>query len=368
MKGRRRWKWLAVGGVAGAVALGLALRHAKVAAAKSEEGEVVVASRQRIVAALEEIGSVEALRKIDVKSKVPGQVREVLVDVGARVRAGDVLVRLDPTDARHELDRALAAHAVTAASLAQAEAVLAVQARAHTGGGAATLDVLRSSAEVTRLRGQLKVERAEQAILGDRVRYTELRSPIDGVVIARNVNVGEMVTPGVAAMVDGRPLLVVGQVEKLLVRVEVSQRDVVLLRPDEPVSIRVDAVSDRDLTGRVYRLAHMAQRSERRKDSNLMVFPVDVLVEAGQAGAEPLRPGMMADVKVELDVRDAALAVPLEAIVRERGGTQVRKLDAEGKEVLVDVRLGLESDRFAEIVSGLVDGDRVRVSPVKGAR
>jgi multidrug efflux pump subunit AcrA (membrane-fusion protein) len=173
-----------------------------------------------------------------------------------------------------------------------------------------------------------------------------------------------MVTPGVAAMVDGKPLLVVAQVEKLLVRAELNQIDVVRLHADDKVNVRVDALPDKSFVGTVYRVAAMAQKSERRKDSNLMVFSVDVVVESTQPGADALRPGMLADISVDLGAHENVLKVPLEAIVREGDKTQLRKVvDEKGKEEKVDVVLGYQNEQTVEIVSGITEGARIRVRP-----
>jgi RND family efflux transporter MFP subunit len=333
------------------------------ASGDDDGGPTVAVVRGPVRLTIQEVGAVEAFRKVELKSKVPGQVSEVLVDVGGVVRAGDVLVRLDPRDARHELGLAQARHGVDQATLDQATTQLDIQTRALERGGIPAMDVTRSRGDVGKVKAQLAVALADEAIARDQLSYTELRSPIDGVVLARNVQPGEMVTPGVAAMVDGKPLLVVAQVERLLVRAELSQIDVVRIHTDQRVDVKVDALPGRAFEGRIHRIAAMAQRSERRKDSNLMVFVVDVAVDARQAGAEALKPGMMADISIDLGAREGVLEVPLEAVVREGDATRLRRLDAQGKETLVDVVLGAQNEQVVEIVSGVDEGAKIRVRP-----
>lgn len=355
----RRWvAWLAViaiGGVAGASVL------RRTASAHEESGMVATVERGNVTLAIEEIGSVEPFRKVELKSKMAGQVAAVLVDVGSVVHAGDVLVRLDPRDVVRELREAEAKRGVDQAIVVQARASLDMQLRALGNGGVSAFDVAHSRGDLARATAQVAVDRAGETIMHDRVDYTELRAPIDGVVLARNVQPGEMVTPGVAAMVDGKPLLVVAQVEKLLVRTELNQVDVVRLSLDQPVSVHVDAVPGLVLRGAVYRIAAMAQKSERRRDSNLMVFAVDVLVDGAQAGATALRPGMLAEVSVALPARENVLTVPLEAVVRENGKTKLRQLDQANRETLVAVELGAENEHVVEILSGIEAGARVRI-------
>jgi len=363
MNRKRIVKGLLITGLVAGLAVGGNVVMKKQAAARSDEGAVVTVARGRVAISVQEVGAIEAFRKIDLKSKIAGQVSEVLVDVGSRVKAGDVLVRLDPRDARRELAQAEARRTVDDAILEQANMQLGIQKKAHEQGGIAQLEVTRSEGDVRKFRAQIAVADANSAILRDRVSYNELRAPIDGVVLARNVQPGEMVVPGVAAMVDGKPLLVVAQVEKLLVRAELNQVDVVRLHQDQKVTVRVDALPDQTFAGTVFRIAAMAQKSERRKDSNLMIFPVDVVVDATQKGAEALRPGMVSDISVDLGAHENVLKVPLEAVVREGDKTQLRVLGDKDKETLTDVVLGYQNEHDVEILSGVPEGARIRVRP-----
>ena len=164
-------------------------------------------------------------------------------------------------------------------------------------------------------------------------------------------------------MVNGKPLLVIAQVKKLLVRSELNQIDVARVHANDKVTISVNALPGKEFKGEVYRIAAMAGRSELRNDSTLRVFPVDVLIDATQKGAEGLRAGMMAQLHIQVGEKKAALVVPLEAIVRKGDKVQVRKLDKAGKEHLTDVTVGYENDKVSEILKGLKDGDKIRVRP-----
>jgi multidrug efflux pump subunit AcrA (membrane-fusion protein) len=152
--------------------------------------------------------------------------------------------------------------------------------------------------------------------------------------------------------------------EKLLVRTELNQIDVARLKPNGKVDISVDALPGQKFTGEIYRIAAMALKSDRRKDSNLLVFPVDIVIARSQKGAEALRPGMMADISIDIDQHDGVLVVPIEAVTREGAKSQVWKVMGEKQpDQSVDVVTGLQNDRSIEIVSGVKEGDAVRVRP-----
>src|SRR4051794_38001031 len=107
----------------------------------TNEGEVVAVKRGRIQVSVQEVGSVEPLRKVEIKSKVSGQVLEVMVDVGDRVKAGDTLMRLDPLDANRDMREAYARAEVTVAQLKVSKAQFEFKQKAHQSGALSDLDL-----------------------------------------------------------------------------------------------------------------------------------------------------------------------------------------------------------------------------------
>lgn len=362
MKRPSRRKTLVLGILLSALAAVAVLLVIRGNADASDDGPTVVVSRDTVHIRVEEVGIVEPFRQVELKSKIAGQVDEVRVDVGDRVKAGDLLVQLDPHDTKQELRRAAAEHRVNRVMLEQAKKLFGFKNEAHRLGVLSDLELAAVQGDVRRLEAQNAVHAAVQSQLRDRIESTRLRAPIDGVVLVRNIEPGEMVTPGVAAMVDGKPLLVVAQVDRLLARTELNQLDVARLSLGQKVEVRVDALPDHVFEGKVFRIAAMAQNSERRPDSRLQVFPVDVVVDASQPGADGLKPGMVADLRVDIESREDVLAVPLEAVVYEKGDPHVRKIAGETEE-LVAVRLGKQNAEVAEILEGVNEGDTLRIRP-----
>lgn len=328
------------------------------------EGQVITVTRQDLPLSVQEVGSIEPLRKVEIKSKIAGQVVEVRVDIGQVVKAGDVLMRLDPLDLARGVNQSLARRGVTTAQLKQAQAQLTFKRKAHDQGAISDAELAIAEGEVTRLQAQGSLEGEMLKASQDQQSYTQIRAPIDGVILARNVQPGEMVAPGIASVVEGKPLLVVAQIEKFLVRTELGQIDVARIRPQSSVEVRVDALPGKRFVGTIYRVAAMAQKSERRKDSNLLVFPVDIAVDRKQKDAEFLKPGMMADVTVELERKPQVIAIPIEALVREDKKISVYKIKGAGQEdELVKVTLGAQNEQLVEILSGVSEGERIRVRP-----
>lgn len=362
MKRPIRWKTIVFGLVFSSIVVAAVLVLLNKRADASNDGPSATVTRDTLDIRVEEVGIVEPFRKVELKSKIAGQVHEVLFDVGDHVKAGDVLIQLDPRDTTQDLRRAAAEHRVNRVMLDQATKLLGFKQEAHELGVLSDLELATVRGDVRRLEAQNAVHAAIQSQLRDRIESTKLRAPIDGVVLARNIEPGEMVTPGVAAMVDGKPLLVVAQVDRLLVRTELNQLDVTRLSVGKRVEVRVDALPGRVFEGKVFRIAAMAQKSERRPESRLQVFPVDVVVEATAAGTEALKPGMIADLRIGIESIEDVLTVPLEAIVYEDGDPHVRRIEAE-REVLVAVQLGKQNAQLAEILEGVKEGDRLRIRP-----
>jgi len=361
MKRPIRWKAIVFGLLLCSIVVSAVLVLLNKRADASSEGPTATVTRDTLNIRVEEVGIVEPFRKVELKSKIAGQVQKVLFDVGDRVKAGDVLIQLDPRDTTQELRRAAAEHRVNVVMLDQATKLLGFKQEAHRLGVLSDLELATVNGDVRRLEAQNAVHSAVQSQLRDKIEATGLRSPIDGVVLARNVEPGEMVTPGVAAMVDGKPLMVVAQVDRLLVRTELNQLDVTRLSVGKPVEVRVDALPGQVFEGKVFRIAAMAQKSERRPESRLQVFPVDVVVDA-TSGASALKPGMIADLQVAIESVKDVLTVPLEAIVYEEGDAHVRRIEGES-EALVPVRLGKQNAQLAEVLDGVKEGDRLRIRP-----
>jgi membrane fusion protein, macrolide-specific efflux system len=365
MKRMRTWIVIAVlvlGGAGGAIAYSRSHQQAP-------EGEVVSVQKGKIEVSVQEVGSIEPFRKVEIKSRVAGQVQAVMVDVGDEVQEGALLMKLDTQDAARDVKQFEARTKITESQLRLAESQLALKKRAHANGALTELELSLAEGEADRLRAQASLEQVELQGARDRLSYTQIRSPIRGIVLARNVQPGEMVTPGVASVATGNPLLVVAQIEKLLVRTELNQIDVARIKPQDKVEIGVDALPGKKFEGSIYRIAAMAQKSERRKDSNLQIFPVDVVVDRSQASADLLRAGMMADINIGLDAKQGVLVVPLEALVREGGKTKLWRVKGpEKQDELVEVTVGLQNDRQAEVTSGVNEGENIRIRPLSAEK
>jgi len=390
----KKFVWMAVVvGIVAGVFLLLGSRkksEPKYRTAKVDRGDVT----QTVTAT----GAVSAVTSVAVGSQVSGIIQKLYADFNSQVHKGDLLAELDPTPfqervnaSRAGLDKAQVEMRNTRIGLERQKALkregLAPQADYDQ--AQANYDSARASAQ----QAAAAVKQAETDL-----KYTKIVAPIDGVVVARQYDVGQTV----AASFQAPTLFTIAQdLTKMQVAADVSESDIGTIKVGQPVRFSVDAYPDRDFRGRVSQI-----RLNATVNQNVVTYPV--IVEVANPD-QMLRPSMTANVSIEVArVRDAlripnaalrwrpeekATASPEEraaglgsgggtaAMARQvgasggggagasgrrgRGGPRaaqtVYKLST-GKEepVAVEIKTGISDGRVTQIVSGpLVPGENV---------
>jgi HlyD family secretion protein/macrolide-specific efflux system membrane fusion protein len=364
---RRRWVWAAAA-IMIVVGVVFIAGRSRATPAPIDPALVVTVQKRALEVEVLETGRIQPREKADIKSKIAGQVSAVLVKEGAVVEKGQVLATLDPIDYQRELAKA-------DADVAQANAALDFAKLSH---GRATRGVAQDIAPRSELdlashelrAKSVAVQSAEVArtVARDRLGYTKIVSPMNGTVIARGIEPGEAVVPGVQSTFDGKALLTIADLSSLLVKVNLNQIDVAKVGVGRSATLTLDA-----LPGHTYRakVTKVAPASVKLAGKDQEVFPVEAEMEAPDG---LVKPGMTADVRIHLDAKDGVLVVPLEAIVKEPGKTFVTRVVPAGKGAKgetrtekIEVTLGLRNDREVEIASGVTEGARVLLRPPSAA-
>ncbi|MFO0728930.1 MAG: efflux RND transporter periplasmic adaptor subunit [Myxococcota bacterium] len=351
-------------GLAGA-GLWLAQRSSATTAPKDDGLRFTVAKKDFKVEIVD-TGKVQPKERIEVKSKVAGQVLEVAAQAGDRVKSGALLLRLDPTDYQREVARAQADLAQAQNAREFAELTWERKKRGLAGRGVAEADVDFAANELKSKTVAVESAKIALATAEDRLRYTRLLAPIDGTILELSIQKGEVVTPGIQQTFEGRPLLVIGDLSTLLVRVELNQIDVAKIALGQAVSLSLDALPGRSFAAKVTKIAPAATKP---KGKELDVFPVEATLEV----ADPaIKPGMTADVRFLVAVRPEALAVPIEAVQKtgdQSFVTRVVKEKEKEKERTekVEITVGARNDRELEVLSGIEAGDVLLVNPGSSA-
>jgi RND family efflux transporter MFP subunit len=277
-------------------------------------------------------GAVEPLRTVGVNSQLAAALTAVLVEEGTMVQRGAVLARLD--------DREIAAQLVAAEAALQVAEAAAARAEQLRERKVITLP------EYERERTALAATRAQVEQLRARRGYATVVAPTSGVVTEKQVEAGDVVG-------NNSRLFTIADVSELVVKVGVSELDVVQLGNGDGVTITLDAFPNRDLRGRIRRIFPTADPATR-------LVPVEVVLD-GEA-ARIARAGFLARVTFDLASSDNVLLLPVSAVLGGQGSQAVFVIDDNNTATRRTVVTGLTSRGQVEIVSGLAEGERVVVT------
>jgi macrolide-specific efflux system membrane fusion protein len=361
----RQWTYLMAGLATLAIVVTVAMSRSGRSGTQLDSSLVVEVKRGDLAINVLETGKVRPRNRVEIKSKVAGQVETVLVQEGDKVNIGQLLLRLDPTDYRREVARAEADLEQSKNALEYAELKFERAKRGLEARGVSQADLDLAANEVKTKRAALQISGVALSAAQDRLRYTQIVSPIDGTVIERGIESGEVVTPGVQATFEGRALLTVGDLSTLIVGIGLNQIDVAKAKLGQDVDVLLDA-----LPGRVYeaKVTKIAPAAKLPKGKEVEVFAVEATLTTPDAA---IKPGMTADVRIHVDKRESVLTLPIEAVITESGTSFVNRLPKAGpagtKTEKILVTLGARNDREVEIVSGLEEKDRVLVQPGSAA-
>lgn len=304
--------------------------------------------------ALEISGNLMPQTRVAVMAKLPGTLSRVAVDIGDRVRAGEMVAALDRREIDAQVDAAAAAVNVAHAGVESAEAALAnaslelERAQNLFERGAVPRQRLdaaetgRRAAAAQRDLAKANLAQAEAALRRAREvqRDATLTSPIDGVIVERNYDAGSLVGPGDKAVV------VVADLRVMKLEAGVSELEAGRLRVGIPARVTAQARPGEQFEGRVAAIAPEVDARNRH-------FRIEVRV-ANTGGA--LLSGMYGAAAIPLERATQAVAVPREAVTTRDGKRVVLRVESDTLRE-VTVTEGLTDGRLVQIASGLQAGD-----------
>lgn len=320
-------------------------------AERPEARAVSVATRaaayRRVADPVRATAAIEPSRRVAPGTKILGRVEAVPVVEGQRVAAGQLLARLESRDLEAAVHQAEAAVAAAEAQLenarAQHDRMVELQAR-----GSATTKNLEDATTGFRM-AQAGVEQARANLAAARVNlgYARVVSPLDGWVVSKQIEAGDMVAPG-------RPLFTVEDLDPVKVVAEVPESEVSGLAPDDPAVVEVSAVGLRR-EGSVSRIVPAGDARSRTFRCEIVLPNPDGVLKSGMFARVAFEP------RGEARTREALL-VPAGALVR-RGQLDGLYVVEDARARLRWVRTGASRDGEVEVLSGLSAGDRYVVEP-----
>ena len=276
-KRRRRWlnKWVIAGLVVALLAGFMAYRSATAPAAV-ETATVTTAYPTQAITVLNATGRVVAWRKAAVSTKATGRLEWLGVQEGSRVKAGEVIARLENLDVAASRDSALAGANAARANLEQGDAEMRDAESSFRRSqdlfdkkfiSEATLDAARARYEkakavVSSLKASIGVAEANARQASVAVEQTLIRAPFDGIVLTKNANVGDIITPFSSATDSKGAVVNMADMETLEVEADVSEASIGKISVGLPTEIQLDAYPDARLLGEVSRVVPTVDRSK----------------------------------------------------------------------------------------------------------
>jgi|Transcript_78785 membrane fusion protein (multidrug efflux system) len=292
-------------------------------------------------------GAIQPARRADLRAEVAAVVLQVARDNGERVRAGDLIIRLDPTAIRDSLTSAEEALRAAQQSFEQTERVLARQRTLNQQGMISTQALEDAEVRRNAAQSELAAARARVVTARQQVTRTEIRAPFDGVVSERKISVGDTVQ-------IGRELIKVIDPASMRFEGQISADRLGELKLGQPVAFRINGLGDTEFRGKLARIDASANATTRQ---------VEVIAEFDDRSKAPQVAGLYAEGRVESADRRALVLA--EGSIQRQGDTAfVWKVDGSQLKK-VSVTLGDRDERRGEMVitAGLQQGDRVLRSP-----
>ena len=373
-----------VGGLIAATSGGTKIDPSKLA--KVEKGDLA----KSVVAT----GKVEPITKVEVKSKASGIVKKLLVDAGDRVKKGQLLAQLDKEEimaqvaqSRAGLQAAEASHKSAQADFERAkvdaegpdvpllkrayeratgmarEGVVSTSAledaqknyeMALNKQNASKAQVTVLKAKIAQAEAQVAQDKANLEQLEEQLSYTDIISPIDGVILSRNVEMGDAVSSILVLGSSATLVMTLGDTSEVYVKGKVDESDIGKVYLGQPARIKVESFKDKTFNGHVTKISPMGVEKD-----NVTTF--EVRVSINNPGGE-LKAEMTANAEIILEEHKNVLQIPEGSIIYDnQKKASVEVPDPKGKEGKrkVAVNIGISNGAKTELLGGLKEGEQV---------
>jgi HlyD family secretion protein len=339
-------------------------------------------------------GKVEPITKVEIKSKASGIVKKLLVDAGDRVKKGQVLCELDRDEIEAQVNSAQAQLLASQAAERGAGADLA-RAKVDAEGpdvpllkraydralrmakdgvvsqsslddaqrnyelalnkqNVAKAQVLVLTAKEKQAAAQVQQDKANLAQLEEQLSYTTITSPIDGVILSRDVEMGDAVSSILVLGSSATLIMTLGDTSEVYVKGKVDESDIGKVYLGQPARIKVESFKDKTFHGKVTKIAPMGVEKD-----NVTTF--EVRVSINNPGGE-LKANMTANAEVILEEHKNVLQIPEGALIYDKDKkTYVQVPDPSAKDGAhkVAINAGISNGAKTEVLSGLKEGEQV---------
>ncbi len=392
-KSKKFWIWIAVAAVVVLLIAGLGLR-ALVKGSSIDPNRLAKVTRGDVARSVVATGKIQPIIKVEVKSKASGIVEKLFVDINNQVHKGQQLAQLDQQEIQAEVQAQRAQLAAAQANVATYEAnieqdkvnaaapdlpmykatldrnlemqklgVVSRQAlddankdylAALTRRDSAKAQIGVDSARLKQARAQVMQAQASLNQFEEQLGYTTIVAPMDGVILSRDVEMGDAVSSILVLGSTATLVMTEGDTTQVYVQGKVDEADIAHVYMNQPARIKVESFRDRVFNGKVTKIAPLGVEKD-----NVTTFEVRVSID--NPGGE-LKANMTANAEILLDEHKGVLTVPENAVVydgQKNASVEVPdKKQKDGKRK-VSITVGLSNGSVTEVLSGLKEGEQV---------
>jgi HlyD family secretion protein len=392
---KRRKRLIIIGVVAGAVLLCVGAVYAFTrGGTKIDPSKLGKVERGDLAKSVVATGKVTPITKVEVKSKASGIVKKLLVDAGDRVKKGQLLAQLDKVEIEAGVEQSRAALQAAEANLSSSEAdydrakvdaegpevpllkraydralgmakdgVVSVSALddaqknyelALNKQNVAKAQVTVLKAKIAQARAQVGQDSANLKQLDEQLSYTDIQSPLEGVVLSRDVELGDAVSSILVLGSSATLVMTLGDTSEVYVKGKVDESDIGKVYLGQPARIKVESFKDKTFSGKVTRISPMGVEKD-----NVTTF--EVRVSISNPGGE-LKAEMTANAEIILDEHKNVLQIPEGAILYDKdkkASVEVPDPRAKDGKKKIAVNIGISNGAKTELLTGLKEGDQV---------
>lgn len=348
------------------------------------EVEVSEVVQGNLTASISAPGVVQPLTEVQISSSVAGTVQKLPVKEGQKVKKGDLLLQIDPTEFRAQVRRALAGLEVAQANQQQARSRWNRARQLYNSKLISEQEYEAARTEHLLSQAQVKEARANLEQASEGLRQTTITSPIKGTVTQINVVLGENVITG-TLNTPGTKLMVVADLSKMEVESQVDEADIAKVTMGQRAVIEVEAIPEKNYEGTVHEIGYSADDGETEGNETVN-YNVSILIKDS---ISELKPGMTATSDIITSELKNVLMVPIQSVVTRpvsqlsstfsngngsspdpngRRETEAVFVVVNGTAQLVPVTTGVAGEQYIQITDGLQQGQQIITGPFNSLR
>ena len=393
-KNKRKRFFLTLGSIAALLVIVLVVVGFTRGGTKIDPSKLAKVEKGDLAKSVVATGKIEPITKVEIKSKASGIVKKLYVDAGDKVKSGQLLAELDKDEIEAQVKQSAASLAAAESNHGAAEADL-VRAQADAQGvdvptlkrayeraqrmakegvvSAATLDdaqrayelavnkqdiakaqVVTDKAKIAQAKAQVAQARATLDQLKEQLSYTTIVAPIDGIILSRDVEMGDAVSSILVMGSAATLVMTVGDTHEVYVKGKVDESDIGKVYLGQPARIKVESFKDKTFTGKVTKISPMGVEKD-----NVTTFEVRVSID--NPGGE-LKAAMTANAEIILEEHKNVLMIPEGAIIYDKdkkASVEVPASNGKDSKKKLAISIGISNGAKTEVTSGLKEGEQV---------